>query len=79
MPEWREPQITMMVNKDGEVTDKPAQTIHNAEEAIMYDRELFGRIRLNEIAYAPFVYGNLPWKNNKGWREWSNADDSLGL
>ena len=76
MPEWREPQITMMVNKDGEVTDKPAQTIHNAEEAIMYDRELFGRIRLNEIAYAPFVYGNLPWKNNKGWREWSNADDS---
>ena len=76
MPEWREPQITMMVNKDGEVTDKPAQTIHNAEEAIMYDRELFGRIRLNEIAYAPFVYGNLPWKNNKGWREWSNTDDS---
>ena len=76
MPEWRAPQITMVVNKDGEVTDKPAQTIHNAEEAIMYDRELFGRIRFNEIAYAPFVYGNLPWKHNKGWREWSNADDS---
>ena len=76
MPEWREPQLTMIVDKDGNVTDKPAQTIHNAEEAIMYDNALFGRIRFNEIAYAPFVYGNLPWREHKGWREWSNTDDS---
>ena len=76
MPEWREPKLAMVVDKDGNVTDKPAQTIHNAEEAIMYDRELFGRIRLNEIAYAPYVYGNLPWKPYKGWREWNNTDDS---
>lgn len=76
MPEWREPHITMMLDKDGNVTEKPAQTIHNAEEAITYDRELFGRIRFNEIAYAPYVYGNLPWKSHKGWREWSNTDDS---
>lgn len=76
MPEWREPKLTMMLDKDGNVTDRPAQTIHNAEEAIMYDRELFGRIRFNEIAYSPFVYGNLPWRQYKGWREWSNTDDS---
>ena len=42
----------------------------------MYDRELFGRIRFNEIAYAPYVYGNLPWRQYKGWREWTNTDDS---
>lgn len=76
MPEWREPKLTMMLDKDGNVTDRPAQTIHNAEEAIMYDRELFGRIRFNEIAYAPYVYGNLPWRPYKGWREWTNTDDS---
>ena len=76
MPEWREPKLTMTLDKDGNVTDRPAQTIHNAEEAIMYDRELFGRIRFNEIAYAPYVYGNLPWRQCKGWREWTNADDS---
>ena len=76
MPEWREPKLTMMLDKDGNVTDRPAQTIHNAEEAIMYDRELFGRIRFNEIAYAPYVYGNLPWRQYKGWREWTNTDDS---
>ena len=76
MPEWREPKLVMTLDKDGNVTDRPAQTIHNAEEAIMYDRELFGRIRFNEIAYAPYVYGNLPWKQSKGWREWTNADDS---
>ena len=38
MPEWREPKLTMMLDKDGNETDRPAQTIHNAEEAIMYDR-----------------------------------------
>ena len=76
MPEWREPKLTMVLDKDGNVTDRPAQTIHNAEEAIMYDRELFGRIRFNEIAYAPYVYGNIPWRQYKGWREWTNTDDS---
>ena len=76
MPEWREPKLAVMLDKDGNPTGKPAQTIANAEEAITYDRELFGRIRYNEVAYAPYVYGNLPWKVNRGWREWTNADDS---
>lgn len=74
--EWHEPDLTMQVDQNGEITDKPAQTIANAEEAIAYDKELFGRIRYNELAYTPYVYGNVPWKQHKGWREWSNVDDS---
>ena len=74
--EWHEPKLTYKVTKDGEITDQPAQTIANAEEAIAYDKNLFGRIWYNELAYVPYVYGALPWKQGKGWREWSNADDS---
>lgn len=74
--EWHEPDLKMQIDKDGNLTDRPAQTIANAEEAISYDKELFGRIRYNELAYVPYVYGNLPWRNNKGWREWTNVDDS---
>ncbi len=74
--EWHEPNLKMQVDKDGNQTDKPAQIIANAEEAIAYDKELFGRIRYNELAYVPYVYGNLPWKTHKGWREWTNVDDS---
>lgn len=76
VPEWHEPELTMQLDKDGNLTDKPAQTIANAEEAILYDKGLYGRIRYNELAYAPYSYGNLPWKSHKGWREWTNADDS---
>ena len=74
--EWREPKITYVVNKGGEVTDKPVQSIKNAEEAIAYDSNLFGRIFYNELAYVPYVYGSLPWNQSKGWREWTNVDDS---
>ena len=74
--EWREPKLLYKVTKDGEITDVPAQTIANAEEAIAYDKDLFGRIYYNELAYAPYVYGSLPWKRGRGWREWSNVDDS---
>lgn len=73
---WHEPKIAYQIDKDGNVTDRPAQTIANAEEAIGYDENLFGRIRYNELAYVPYVYGNLPWMQYKGWREWTNIDDS---
>lgn len=76
---WHEPQIIYQVDKNGEITDKPAQTIANAEEAIAYDKDLYGRIHYNELAYVPYVYGPLPWKQNKGWREWTNSDDSYLL
>lgn len=74
--EWHEPNITYLIDKGGNVTDKPAQTIANAEEAIAFDKNLYGHIFYNEIAYAPYVYGSLPWQQARGWREWSNADDS---
>lgn len=73
---WRPPNIAMQLDKNGDPTEKPAQTVANATEAIRYDKELFARIRYNEIAYAPSVYGNLPWREHKGWREWDNNDDS---
>ena len=76
VPEWHEPDLVYKIDKNGEVTDQPAQTIKNAEEAIAYDKDLYGRIRYNEIAYCPYVYGSLPWKSFKGWREWDNTDDS---
>ena len=74
--EWHEPKLTMQLDKEGNPTDRPAQTIANAEEAITYDKELFGRIRYNELAYVPYVYGTVPWKTGKQWREWTNTDDS---
>lgn len=76
MPEQHDPQLVMKVDKSGVVTDQPAQTIANAEEAIRFDPELYGRIRFNELAYAPCVVGSLPWRQYKGMREWNNADDS---
>lgn len=72
----REPDFTYVLDKDGNSTDKIAQTIKNAEEAIMYDPDLYGRLRFNELSYSPNVYGNLPWCSGSGWREWTNADDS---
>lgn len=76
LPERREPELICKVTKDGEITDQPLQTIANCEEAILYDDALYGRIRYNEIAYAPYVYGSLPWRQWRGWREWNNTDDS---
>ena len=72
----REPNIAYQIDKDGNVTDRPVQSIANAMEAITYDPELFGRIRYNEMSYAINVYGNVPWKTGKGWREWKDSDDS---
>lgn len=72
----REPQFTYVLDKDGNPTSKISQTILNAEEAIQYDPELFGKIAFNELSYSPCVYGNIPWKEGKGWREWTNSDDS---
>lgn len=74
--EWHEPELKRKTDKDGNVLDMPLQTIANAEEAITFDKDLFGRIRYNVLAYSPYVYGNLPWKSHKGWREWSNSDDT---
>ena len=73
--EWRAPKFTMKIDRNGDLTDEIAQTVANCEEAIRYDKELFGRLYYNELAYAPYVYGNLPWRNHRSWREWDNNDD----
>lgn len=74
--EYREPNLSMIKDKDGNPTNKPAQTVRNAEEAIQYDQELFGRIVYNELSRSVYVYGNLPWRVHKGYREWDNSDDN---
>jgi predicted P-loop ATPase len=74
--EWHEPRIKYALDKDGNPSDRPAQTIANAMEAIEYDKELFGRLYYNEMTYSPYVYGSLPWRQYAGWREWDNTDDT---
>lgn len=70
-PGWRAPQIA--TSDDGKVY----QTIHNAKEAIEYDSALFNKIRMNTLAYAPYVFGDLPWnRKDNSVREWDNIDDS---
>ena len=72
MPDgWRSPKID--ISDEGKVL----QTIHNAKEAIEYDQFLYGRIRMNTLAYAPYVFGSLPWgERSNQVREWNNVDDS---
>ena len=72
----RPPKLTYKLDNNGEVTDKIAQTIENCEEVIRYDKDLYGRIRLDELSQNVAVYGNLPWKMHRGWRDWTNSDDS---
>ena len=68
---WHYPIITK--SEDGKVY----QTIDNAREAIEFDQYLYNKIRMNTLAYAPYVFGALPWgeKSNQV-REWNNIDDS---
>ena len=70
------PKLAYKIDKNGDVTDQVAQTIKNCEEVIRYDAELYGRIRMDELSQNITVYGNLPWKQHKGWRDWTNSDDN---
>lgn len=68
---WRAP------NLDRTEEGKTLQTIHNASEAIEFDQYLFQKIRMNRLAYSPYVFGNLPWGDSSNQvREWNNVDDS---
>lgn len=67
---WHEPLIHCNDN------DKPYQTIANMSEAIEFDKELYGKIRYNELAYSAFVCGKLPWNKSTREREWTNFDDT---
>lgn len=70
------PIIKYMVDKNGELTEKPIQSIANAAEAIEYDKKLIGRLFYNEMTFSPYVFGDLPWRKYRGWREWDNTDDT---
>lgn len=70
------PKIKYMVDKNGELTEKPIQSIANAAEAIEYDKKLIGRLFYNEMTFSPYVFGDLPWRKYRGWREWDNTDDT---
>lgn len=57
--------------------DKVLQIIENYTEAICYDPLLYKKIRLNTLAYSPYIFGTLPWApNDNRVREWTNTDDS---
>lgn len=55
---------------------RPIQNIRNIREAIQYDPWLYKKIRKNEIAYTPYVFGSLPWDKRNNIREWDNEDDA---
>lgn len=74
--EWHAPKLSMKIDKNGDLTDEVAQTVANCEEAVRYDKDLFGRLYYNELSYSPYVYGNLPWRQHRGWREWDSNDDN---
>lgn len=40
------------------------------------DSRFAGKIRLNEFAQQPYLYGNVPWENENNCRAWSSHDDS---
>lgn len=54
----------------------PVQSSENVVEAVTYDDELYQRIRMNSLAYAPYVFGALPWDDSNQIREWNNIDDA---
>ena len=73
----RPPKLTYKIDKNGEVTDQISQTIENCEEVIRYDKDLYGRIRLDELSTQITVYGALPWRQHRGFRDWTNSDDNF--
>lgn len=70
------PRLKLMTDRNGELTDKPIQSIANAAEAIEYDKKLVGHLFYNEMTFSPYVFGDLPWCKCRGWREWNNTDDT---
>ena len=70
------PNIKYIKDRDGNSTERPVQSIANAAEAIEYDRRLIGRLFYNEMTFSPYVFGDLPWRAGRKWREWDNTDDT---
>ncbi len=62
-------------DEDGNVKSVK-QLVHNFEIVMDMDSRFAGKIRLNEFAQQPYLYGNVPWENENNCRAWSSHDDS---
>lgn len=62
-------------DEDGNVKSVK-QLVHNFEVVMDKDSRFGGKIRLNEFAQQPYLYGNVPWENENNCRAWSSHDDS---
>ena len=62
-------------DEDGNVKSVK-QLVHNFEVVMEKDSRFAGKIRLNEFAQQPYLYGSVPWENENNCRAWSSHDDS---
>lgn len=62
-------------DEDGNVKSVK-QLVHNFEIVMDKDSRFAGKIRFNEFAQQPYLYGNVPWENENNCRAWSSHDDS---
>lgn len=62
-------------DEDGDVKSVK-QLVHNFEIVMDKDSRFAGKIRLNEFAQQPYLYGSVPWENENNCRAWSSHDDS---
>lgn len=62
-------------DEDGNVKSVK-QLVHNFEIVMDKDSRFAGKIRLNEFAQQPYLYGSVPWENENNCRAWSSHDDS---
>ena len=62
-------------DEDGNVKSVK-QLVHNFEIVMDKDSRFAGKIRLNEFAQQPYLYGSVPWENENNCRAWSSYDDS---
>ena len=53
-----------------------ASTIENVVVILNGDPELVGRIGFNEMSHNTVALGSLPWRQSKGERQWTDADDA---
>ena len=62
-------------DEDGNVKSVK-QLVYNFEIVMDKDSRFAGKIRLNEFAQQPYLYGSVPWENENNCRAWSSHDDS---
>lgn len=62
-------------DEDGNVKSVK-QLVHNFEVVMDKDARFAEKIRFNEFAQQPYLYGSVPWENENNCRAWSSHDDS---